>query len=444
MNVRAADTKEAFHCYADNYGVICPAVCAQEGGLELGEATGNGGVGDGKYIIYPNKICKKTDVIPSSIRPHQCQCKNVEVHYPYDNVILEKREFHTLRWESNVGGSVKIDLFKSGTFYKTISSSTTNDGSHTWNIANDISTGQQFQIRVTSLANDTITGESEGNFCILEEKLVPLPYKQTFDTWKKGRTAYWEHAVGNDLDWYLWAGPGLSRNFPIADKTGPKNGDHTSGKGRYLFVEASYPHNPDKKAVIETPLFDFRSLQNPVLSLYTHMYSGDNQMGSFHVDVKVGAGNWQRNIISVSGDQGDAWRKQSVPLGAITQNNKAVQFRLRGITGSGWQSDICIDDFQIAEEGTGIVTKQANRTSHDVRIVNNCLLFTIPFSTTVFDYSFVFYDLKGKTLTHIAGKKQQPGTYTIPIRKHTSIAKGIVVCRYLIGKTNNVIVFVNK
>ncbi|GAF90569.1 unnamed protein product, partial [marine sediment metagenome] len=84
------------------------------------------------------------------------------------------------------------------------------------------------------------------------------------------------------------------------------------------------------------------------------MFSQENEMGDFYVDVKVGNADWNEGIIEISGDQGDAWKEKTIELSSITNRNQRVRFRLRGITGDSWCSDICIDDFEIHGTGMGI------------------------------------------------------------------------------------------
>ena len=69
-------------------------------------------------------------------------------------------------------------------------------------------------------------------------------------------------------------------------------------------------------------------------------------MGSLNVDVSTDNGDtWTNGIWSISGEQGTAWLNATVDLSNYL--GELVKVRFRGITGSGWRSDIAIDDFSM-------------------------------------------------------------------------------------------------
>jgi len=73
---------------------------------------------------------------------------------------------HTIKWTSDMGGNVKIELLKSGVYNSLIASSTANDGSHSWTIPSTQILGTDYKIRITSLSNPTIKDISNNNFRI--------------------------------------------------------------------------------------------------------------------------------------------------------------------------------------------------------------------------------------------------------------------------------------
>jgi len=74
----------------------------------------------------------------------------------------------TIRWTSSgsPGANVKIELLKAGVLNRVITSSTANDGSHSWAIPSTQTLGTDFKIRVTSTANSAYTDTSNNNFTI--------------------------------------------------------------------------------------------------------------------------------------------------------------------------------------------------------------------------------------------------------------------------------------
>jgi len=72
----------------------------------------------------------------------------------------------TLTWTwSNISGTVKIELLKSGILSKIIESSTENDGSYVWTLPTDLSTASDYKVKITSLSNAAVFDESD-NFTI--------------------------------------------------------------------------------------------------------------------------------------------------------------------------------------------------------------------------------------------------------------------------------------
>ena len=75
------------------------------------------------------------------------------------------------------------------------------------------------------------------------------------------------------------------------------------------------------------------------------MYGAD--MGD--LDIELFDGTNYINILSLSGDQGNQWFQQSIP---ITTSSNLITFRITGTIGAGWSSDIAIDNFEVREAPT--------------------------------------------------------------------------------------------
>jgi len=82
-------------------------------------------------------------------------------------------------------------------------------------------------------------------------------------------------------------------------------------------------------------------------------------MGDLFVDVYAN-GLWKDSVVHLTGNMGDLWHEQVIQLSdAFPQLSTAVarvQVRFRGITGSAYDSDICVDDFRVTGTATPIVT----------------------------------------------------------------------------------------
>lgn len=151
----------------------------------------------------------------------------------------------------------------------------------------------------------------------------------------------WIQNSGDDIDW------SITDNLTTPSLgTGPTAGDHTSGTGIFLFTEAS--GCSDQVAIVTSPCFDLSATTCPQVNFWYHMF-GIN-MGTLTLEINAGAG-WD-TLITISGDQGDAWLEANISLAAYAGMD--AQFRFTGRTGLGFESDIAIDDFSITDNGLDV------------------------------------------------------------------------------------------
>ncbi|MHB9039908.1 MAG: T9SS type A sorting domain-containing protein [Melioribacteraceae bacterium] len=73
---------------------------------------------------------------------------------------------HTISWTGFTGSYVKIELYKGTTLNAIISSSTPNDGSFSWTVPANQSSGADYKIRITSTSDATEADNSDNNFTI--------------------------------------------------------------------------------------------------------------------------------------------------------------------------------------------------------------------------------------------------------------------------------------
>jgi PKD repeat protein len=121
--------------------------------------------------------------------------------------------------------------------------------------------------------------------------------------------------------------------------TGP-DVDHTTGTGRFVFLEASACFN--RVAKMSTPCISLSGVQMPVLEFWYHMYGVD--MGSLSVDI-LANGELFPNVFQENGDKGNTWRMGQVNLSAFIGKNITITFK--GITGGNFASDLAIDDIRV-------------------------------------------------------------------------------------------------
>ncbi|MCB0782323.1 MAG: hypothetical protein KDC03_22780, partial [Flavobacteriales bacterium] len=166
---------------------------------------------------------------------------------------------------------------------------------------------------------------------------VPAPCTLTpaYSTDLEQGPAEWVQGFEDDLDWTLLSGSTPSNN------TGP-SGDHTTGSGSYLYVEASSPNFPARTAELYGPCIDLGGLNSAQVSFWYHMWGAD--MGTLSLDVWAG-GSWTNDVWTLSGDQGNSWQQATVSLSPYVGGTARLRFR--GTTGANFTSDMAIDDINV-------------------------------------------------------------------------------------------------
>ncbi len=182
---------------------------------------------------------------------------------------------------------------------------------------------------------------------------ISLPYSEDFEsvntcpeTWDCGLIVCdlslsngWFNETNNSIDAIDWRAD--SNGTPSSD-TGPSI-DHTLGTstGKYLYLEASNGCT-GQEAYLTSPCIDIQT-GTTELRFWYHAYGSD--VGSIHVDALESA-DWVEDIVTpIAGDQGNTWKEQIVDISSYT--GETIKLRIRGITGSGWSSDLAIDDISI-------------------------------------------------------------------------------------------------
>ncbi len=352
----------------------------------------------------------------------------------------EQNSTRTIKWFSNVEGNVKIDLLKGGTQVKELAASTENDGEFSVDITSDFEVGDDYKVKIASIENDTVLNESEAPFSIIEEFIIAdYPYEQNFDDMDTGSTRplseKWEQLDGDDFDWIVLSGPTPSQQY---ESTGP-TGDHTSGNGNYVYIEASNPNNPDKEARMITPKFDLTSLNDPELIFWAHMKSDSNTMGNIYVDISVD-GTWKEGVINLTDDHGDPWFEVKEDLTDYV--GERVRFRFRGKTGSTWCGDMCIDDFTIKGAPTGISSTSNTAHTYSFRYDGSRIAYRIPGNCEQ-KMSIKLYSIQGKLIRTLVSGRQTAGNHSISLQDDKTLPAGLYLCHMKtdgFNKTINILI----
>ncbi|XP_018531715.2 MAM and LDL-receptor class A domain-containing protein 1 [Lates calcarifer] len=143
----------------------------------------------------------------------------------------------------------------------------------------------------------------------------------------------WVQGAEDELDWLSGSGPTETPN------TGPA-GDHTTGKGRYLYIKSSPPSVKGNMAQLKSSLLPPAGEKGYCFTFWYHMFGAT--VGSLRMLLQT-ADPWKKTLVwQKSRNQGDQWL--SVQTHVTLQ--KVHQVILEATVG-GEAGDIAIDDISI-------------------------------------------------------------------------------------------------
>jgi hypothetical protein len=138
---------------------------------------------------------------------------------------------------------------------------------------------------------------------------------------------------------YHWGG---GTGTTPTNNTGP-TGDHTTGSGNYVYVEASAFNGAS--ATLTTPLIFLDTLSNPEVIFWRHMFG--TQIGTLNVEISANGGAWT-NISTAQGSQGNSWQEVKANISAYAGDTVQLRFTSTKPGGGNQASgDIAIDDLTI-------------------------------------------------------------------------------------------------
>jgi hypothetical protein len=122
---------------------------------------------------------------------------------------------HTITWVANFDDNVSINLFKGGSFWKLISSSTENDGSFSYNVAFDEVGDTLYQIRIGSIINSAVRDLSD--FFTITANRITITSPNGGELWYKDsvQTITWTDNISGDVKIELFEEDNLDDNTPI-------------------------------------------------------------------------------------------------------------------------------------------------------------------------------------------------------------------------------------
>ncbi len=95
--------------------------------------------------------------IPFTVSPKPL----LTVNSPSSGTSLSTNSSYEITWRDNLDETLKIELYQNGQFKRILTNSTASDGSYTWRIPSYIQSGNNYQFRLTSRSDESISEYSE-------------------------------------------------------------------------------------------------------------------------------------------------------------------------------------------------------------------------------------------------------------------------------------------
>ncbi len=155
---------------------------------------------------------------------------------------------------------------------------------------------------------------------------------------------------------------------------------------------------------------------------------GKDEMGDLYLDICVN-GVWKNDVFHISKNQGDVWKEQKIDL--KNYKGERVIFKFRAITGDGWGSDVCLDDFKIYDASSPITNlNQKFLQSYALNFYRSQIMYRVPEIGNNTKVKIKLYNIQGKVISTLVNKVQKQGVYFVNLKNlKKSLAGGVYLCK---------------
>lgn len=226
---------------------------------------------------------------------------------------------------------------------------------------------------------------------IVAAPIVNYSHFQDFDQWSNGISNTednWVDDVDDDFDWTVNSGAtGSSSTGPSAD---------VSGTGKYVYIEATGETVGDS-AVLLSPYFNLNVLDTalePKMIWFYNMFG--SAMGTLKMYIQQDL--FWKQVFTETGNQNNVWRPDTHSLDTMTG---LVRFRFVGIRGSGFRSDMALDEVSLVVESgndVGVIQILSPGTSCALGSAEKVKVVVENFGTSTLSLIPVSYSLNGTSI----------------------------------------------
>lgn len=201
-----------------------------------------------------------------------------------------------------------------------------------------LNSGTQYEAQVRSKCpdNSVSTYSASANFTTSSSNcsggVSSFPYSESFEN----TLGAWTQSSADDINWTIDA------NGTPSSGTGPATA--TAGT-YYIYMEVSGNGTgfPNKRAILNSPCFDLTGESSANVTFDYHMTG--NAVGTLSLQASANNGASWSTVWTRTSDQGAAWNTADVDLSAY--GGGTVLLRFNGVSGTSWQGDIAIDNFEM-------------------------------------------------------------------------------------------------
>ncbi|KAM4729149.1 apical endosomal glycoprotein [Anableps anableps] len=183
-----------------------------------------------------------------------------------------------------------------------------------------------------SSTGDHVVAVDDISFINCETSYEPPALSSYGCTFEDG-LCVWVQGAEDELNWHSGSGPTETPN------TGPA-GDHTTGTGKYLYIESSHPSQKENTAQLKSLLLPPGGQKGYCFTFWYHMFGAT--VGSLKMFLKTADSLDKTLVWQQSGSQGDEW--------LLAQSHVTLQ-RVHQVileaTVGGEAGDIAIDDISL-------------------------------------------------------------------------------------------------
>ena len=113
------------------------------------------GTRSGIKVEVLTAVAPSTSVLFGGVPPN-----TIIVGKPNGGEVIYPDSSYKIRWQANIVGGVRIDLYKGGLFKSVIALNEPNDGSYNWNVPAKLAGGKDYTVQISSISNPVATLDS--------------------------------------------------------------------------------------------------------------------------------------------------------------------------------------------------------------------------------------------------------------------------------------------